>query len=137
MTPIIRDGVALRDNTETVLLASAARTTTTDSKDQINYNSNYGAILIVNVSEVTATPVLTPKLRLKDPISENYVDIWTAAATLTATGTTTYLFGLGGSGAAGDYTEATNLLLPRIFRFRMIHADADSATYSAAIILLS
>ena len=134
---IIRDGEAVRDNNEIVLLASAPRTATTDSEDQTNHNSNYGAILIVDISEITATPILTPKLRLKDPVSEGYVDIWTAAVNLTAVGMTTYLFGLGGSGAAGDYTEATNLLLPRIFRFRMIHADADSATYSAAIILLS
>ena len=134
---IIRDGEAVRDNNEIVLLASAPRTATTDSEDQTNHNSNYGAILIVDISEITATPILTPKLRLKDPVSEGYVDIWTAAVNLTAVGMTTYVFGLGGSGAAGDYTEATNLLLPRIFRFRMIHADADSATYSAAIILLS
>ena len=134
---IIRDGEAVRDNNEIVLLASAARTATADSEDQTNHNSNYGAILIVNVSEITATPVLTPKLRLKDPVSGNYVDIWTAAVNLTAVGTTTYLFGLGGAGSAGDYTEGTNLLLPRTFRFRMVHADTDEAIYSAVIVLLS
>lgn len=134
---IVRGGEAVRDNVEVVLLDSISRIATTDSKDQTNHNSNYGAILVINVSEITATPVLTPKLRLKDPVSEGYVDIWTAAATLTAVGMTTYLFGLGGAGSAGDYTEGTNLLLPRIFRFRMIHADADRATYSAAITLLS
>ena len=63
---IIRGGEAVRDNTEVILLASAARIATTDSDDQTNHNSNYGAILVVNVSEITATPVLTPKLQLKD-----------------------------------------------------------------------
>ena len=134
---IIRGGEAVRDNTEVVLLESAVRTATTNSTGQINHNNNYGAILVVNVFGMVSTPVLTPKLQLKDPVSGDYVDIWTAAATLTAVGITTYLFGLGGAGSAGDYTEGVNLLLPRSFRFQMVHADADSATYSVAIILLS
>ena len=134
---IIRGGEAVRDNTEVVLLDSASRSETTNSKWQTNHNNNYGAILVINVSDMTATPVLTPKLHLRDPASGDYVDIWTAAATLTAVGIATYLFGLGGAGSAGDYTEGVNLLLPRSFRFQMVHADADSAIYSVAIILLS
>lgn len=118
------------------LLPSAARTVTNNGPDRANFNDNIGAILVVDVSSITLTPILTPKLQLKDPISGNYIDIWTAAANLIATGTVAYVFGLGGSGGAGDYAEGVNLLVPRTFRFRMIHADTDSATYSAAINLL-
>lgn len=127
---------ARRDNEEIILLASAARTATTESADQTNFNSNKGAILVIDVSDITDTPILTSKLQLKDPATGDYVDIWTAAATLVAVGKATYLFGLGGTGAAGDYTEGVNILLPRTFRFQMGHADADSAIYSVAIILL-
>lgn len=123
-------------NVELILLPSVARVATVSSDDQENAGCNKGAILVINVSDITATPVLTPKLQLKDPISGNYKDIWTATANLTAVGVFAYVFGLGGSGSAGDYTEGVNILLPRIFRFQMVHADADSATYSAAIILL-
>ena len=47
------------------------------------------------------------------------------------------MFGLGGSGSAGDYTEGVNVLIPRTYRLRVEVADTDSATYSAAITLLS
>lgn len=123
--------------TEIVLLASKARTATENSPDQTNFYGNRGVILVVNVSDITATPILTPKLHLKDPVSGNYMDIWTAAVNLTAVGMSAYIFGLGGSGAAGDYTEGVNILIPKAFRFQMIHGDADSATYSVAIILMS
>jgi len=122
---------------EIVLLTSAARTVTENSSDETNFYGNRGVVLVVDVSAITATPILTPKLQLKDPVSGNYKDIWTAATNLIAVGTSAYLFGLGGSGAAGDYVEGVNILLPRIFRFRMIHGDADSATYSVAITLMS
>lgn len=125
-----------RDNIETILLASAARVATTNSPDQTNFHRNKGAILAIDVSFITATPILTPKLQLKEPVTGDYVDIWTAAATLVAVGKAIYLFSLGGSGAAGDYTEGVNILLPKVFRFQMVHDDADSATYSAAIIVL-
>lgn len=123
-------------NVELTLLPSAARTATVSSDDQENIGCNKGAILVIDVSDITATPALTPKLQLKDPISGNYKDIWTATANLTAVGMVAYLFGLGGSGSAGDYTEGVNILLPRIFRFQMIHANTDEAIYSAAIDLL-
>ncbi len=130
------EGESAHKNTEIKLLYDAARTLTTERDDKTNYNCSKGAILCVNVSAIVATPVLTPKLQIKDPATGNYLDIWIAAANLTAAGKSTYLFGLGGSGAAGEYLEAVNILLSRVFRFQMIHADADSATYSAAIILL-
>ena len=127
-------------NAELILLPSAARIATVSSDDQENAGCNKGAILVINVSGMTAAPILTPKLQLKDPISGNYKDIWTAATNLTAVylfpRVFAYIFGLAGAGSAGDYTEGVNILLPRTFRFQMIHANADEAIYSAAIVLL-
>ena len=123
-------------NVELILLPSTARIATVSSADQENAGCNKGAILVINVSDKTAAPILTPKLQLKDPISGNYKDIWTASTNLTAVGVFAYVFGLGGSGAAGDYIEGVNILIPRTFRFQMIHVNTDEAIYSAAIVLL-
>lgn len=124
-----------RGNTAITLLASAARTAETSSSDTVNYNHTK-ILLVVNVSSMTATPILTPKLQIKDSISSNYVTIWTAAVNITATGTYAYLFAIGGSGGAGGFTEVASLLVGRTWRFTMSVADADSATYSVSADLL-
>ena len=121
------------NNIEAVLLASAARTATLQSADQVNYNGS-GLIVIVNVSSITATPILTPYLQIKDSISGVYFTIWTAAATITTATTVAYLFAPGG--AAGSYTEAVNLRLARTWRLGVTHADTDSATYSVSAVVL-
>lgn len=124
-----------RGNTEGTLLASAARTAETNSSDQINYNAR-GLIIFVDVSAITATPVLTPRLQIKDSISGNYFTVWSAATAITATGQYAYLFEIGGSGSAGSFTEAVNLRVGRTWRFQMGVGDADSATYSVSEVLL-
>lgn len=118
-----------RGNVEAILLASAARTATTNSADQTNYNG-VGLILFLDVSAVTATPSITLTLQIKDSISGDYFTVWTAAAAVTTTGEYAYLFVPGG--AAGSYTEAVNLRLGRTWRLRVTHADSDEITYSVS-----
>ena len=120
-----------RNNHAVSLLASAARTATLQSADQTCYNGTK-MVVTVDISSITDTPSLTPYLQGKDSVSGNYFTIWTATAALTATGTVMYLFALGGSGSAGSYTEAVNLIVPRTWRLGMTHADSDSATYSVS-----
>ena len=121
-----------RANTEETILASAARTATTNSADFTNYNAR-GAHFIVDVSAIAATPSITVTIQGKDPISSNYYDILVSSA-LTATGTTILKVypGIGqvANGAASD-------ILPRTFRVSVAHADTDSITYSvgAALVL--
>ncbi|MDO8683911.1 MAG: hypothetical protein Q7N50_10570, partial [Armatimonadota bacterium] len=119
------------NNYAATILDSAARTTTTNSAPQINYCSR-AMIFFVNVSSITASPVLTPSLQIKDSISGNYMTIWTAAATITTATTFTYLFDIGGVGGAGSFTEAANIRVGRTWRWVMTAADADSATYSVS-----
>jgi len=121
----------IRNNQEVTLLASAARTASTNGTDQTNYNHR-ALVVVVDVTSITATPSITPTLQIKDSISGDYVTVWTAAAPLTATGEAAYLFVPGG--AAGSYTEAVNLRLPRTWRLRVTHADADSITYSVSAV---
>src|SRR5205807_1474216 len=73
-----------RNNVDTSLLASAARTTTTNSSDQTNYNGRSLA-LFVNVSSA-GTGSITPSIQVKDSISGDYMTVWTAAAALTVNG---------------------------------------------------
>lgn len=127
----------MMSNFDVILLESAARTIPQNSDDFHNNNRNGGAILTIDVSAIVASPALLPRLQLKDKISGNYKDIWTAAASLIAEGTYAYMFGLGGSGNAGDYTEAVNLLMPHTGRLQIFVTNSDSVTYSAVLTLLS
>jgi hypothetical protein len=114
-----------RNNTEETVLASAARTATVNSADFVNYNAR-GVHVIIDVTAITATPVLTPKIQGKDPVSGNYYDIL-IGTDITATGTTVLKIYPGVSALAGG--SAVDIL-PRTWRVRIEHADADSATYS-------
>ena len=118
------------------LLASAARTVETNSSDQQGYKGKM-LVIIVDVSAITDTPSITPTLEVKDSVSGNYFVAWRAAVALAATGTSAYLFALGGSGSAGLYTEAVNIRRSRTWRFQMEVADADSATYSVSAEVLA
>lgn len=120
-----------RNNISSTLLASAARTAETNSPDQTNFSHRFLAI-IVNVSAIVDTPVLTPKLSIKDSISGNYKVIWTAAANITAAGTYAYAFDVSGLGPAGSFNEVAGIRVTRTWRLTMAVADADSATYSVS-----
>jgi hypothetical protein len=125
-----------RGSVEATVLTSAARTATTNSSDQTNYNHN-ALLLFIDVSAINATPSVTPQLDFKDPVSSEYEPIWIANAALTAAGEYVYMFALGGSGSAGEYDEAVNILIPRTWRVTMTHADADAITYTVGSVLLT
>lgn len=124
-----------RLNAAATLLASAARTTTTNSADQTNYNHR-GLLLTVDVSSA-GTGSITPSIQVKDSISGNYKTIWTAAAALTANGTAVYAF-YPGANAIGTltYTELVQAFVGRTWRLVMTHNNANSITYSASADLL-
>lgn len=121
-----------RNNVESILLASAARTVTTYSVDQVNHNHR-GLIIVVDVSDITDTPNIRPFVQIKDSISGNYFTIWEASVSLSAVATSAYIFAIGVL-FGGDYTEAANLLPGRTWRFGMDHDDEDSVTYSVSAV---
>lgn len=118
-----------RTNHELTLLASAARTATTNSSDQTNYNGSRLQIF-ANVSAISGASV-TPSLQVKDSISGNYKTVWTAAAAITATGQYTYVFAPGGAGGSNTEVIAAGLTA-RTFRVVMTHLDTNSITYSVS-----
>ncbi len=117
-------------NYSQVALASAARTVATDSDDLINYNAR-GVIIVIDVSSITATPILTASIQLKAATPSTYFTIWTAAATITTQTMVAYQFMPGA--AVGSYTESVNLVVPKDWRLHIAVADTDSATYSADV----
>jgi hypothetical protein len=152
-TPLVASGLELfngttwdraRGVTEGTLLASAARTTTTNSADQTNYNAT-GVVISV---DFTATPnnaeTITVSLQAKDPVSAKYVTItaFTAltASALGATPTTeTYLYSLYPGAletAATAKHEVQALALPRTWRVAMTHSAGGSWTYSVGYSLI-
>jgi len=113
-----------------ILLASAARTVTTNSADQINYNWR-GAHIIVDISSA-GTGSITPSLQVKDSISGNYKTIWTAAAALTGNGTYVYEVYPASLGSA-SFTEVVQAIIGgRTWRLAMVHNNANTITYSAS-----
>lgn len=112
------------------LYASAARTTTQTGTDQTN-QGHRGLHLVIDVTAVTDTPSITPKIQGKDS-NGIYYDILVGSA-ITATGTTVLKVYPGitavANGAASD-------VLPAVWRVLLTVADADSATYSVSAVLL-
>jgi len=118
-------------NETIAVLPSLARTATVTG-DDINNLLSCGLHLIIDVTAVTSTPSIVPKIQGKDPISGKYYDLLIGAA-ITGTGTTVLKF----FPAATAVTNlAANDFLPRVFRVVMTHGNANSATYSISANML-
>ena len=123
------DPEAASSNLSVTLLASAARTATTNSSDQTNKSAK-GVVVTVDVTAITATPILTPNIQCKDEVSGKYENMLTASATITATGTHSYIVYPGVGAASGDIVQVAGFPLCRVWRVAITHSDTDSATYS-------
>lgn len=121
---------AVRGNTQGTLLASAARTATTASADQINHSA-CGVRVAVNITVWTAGS-LTVQVQEKDPVSGTYRTILSSAA-LAATGLTVLVVYPGVTVTAN---LAASEPLPRTWRVNVVHADATSITYSCGFSLI-
>jgi hypothetical protein len=117
-----------RNRQEVTAYASAARTTAQTGSDIPTYNLN-GATIVLDVTAITATPVLTLTIQGKDSLSGKYYDILTGAAVSTVS-TNVYKIALGVTVAAN---VAVSQPLPAIIRVNIAVADADSATYSVGV----
>jgi len=113
-------------NSSFEILTSAARTADVTS-EQRNHSWR-GIILIVDVTALSLTPIVTPNIRTKDEAGNFDNVLWTAAATITATGQFRYILYPGASG--GNATEVDGIPLPLEWQLFMDHSDADSITYS-------
>lgn len=127
-----------RNNTTLALLASAARTATTASSNQTNYN-NRGVIVYLDVSvNPGGAETLTLQLQYRDETSGNFVTVATSGAIAVfgsaggATGTEVIALYPGAAetaALAGFTTQA--LPLSRSWRINVVHSAGGSWTYSA------
>ena len=116
---------AIRNNIAGTLLASAARTATTSSADQTNYNGQAVAVTF-NITAVPGVETLTLKIEAKDPVSGAYTTLLTGAAQ-SGTGTTRLRVGTNITASAN---VAAADVLGRTWRVTVTHSAAGSFTYS-------
>lgn len=121
-----------RANDALTLLAAAARTATTSSPDQTNFNWR-GLQVVLNVTAASGTGGLIVTVQGKDPVSGNYYNLNANPAGVTATGTYVYEVYPGVGAAGGGVTQRISGILPRTFRVTVTAGDGSSYTYSVAV----
>lgn len=116
---------------EKTLLASAARTATTNTDDQENWGFK-GCHVVIDVTAAAATPSVVFTIQGKDSVSGNYYTILASSA-ITGTGTTVLKVYPGITAAAN---ASVSDVLPGTWRINATHADSDSITYSVSVALV-
>lgn len=119
-----------RANHEVTALASAARTTTTNSSDLTNYNAK-GVVVTIDCTANASTAGVTVSIAYKCTLSGKYVTLLTSATLFgsSATGTSSlYLYP--GQTVAANVSVSTPL--PRVWRVTVTHGDGSSITYSVS-----
>ena len=119
------------NNFNAIALESAARIATNNSDDLTN-SQHRGCHVIIDVTDITATPSVVPTIQGKDSLSGKYYTLLVGAA-ITATGTTILKVY---PGLTADANLVTNDIVPSKFRILMTHGDADSITYSVSVSLV-
>lgn len=114
-----------RNNGTATVLASAARTATTDSADLTNHNGR-GVAVDIDVTAIVDTPSVVFHVQAKDPVSGVYVTVLESAAVVGTGHTRLRVY----PGIAAVANLAASDILSRTWRVRAVHADADSITYS-------
>lgn len=113
------------------LFASAARTASHQSEDQLN-RGHRGVRVVINATASAATPSVVFTIQAKDVTSNTYQTVLASAA-VTGTGTTVLKVYPGITAAAN--ASVSDVLAP-IWRLDVAHGDADSLTYSVGVDLL-
>lgn len=120
------------DKREVRVYESAARTATPTAAG-IDAAYARGVHVVVDVTAVSATPLVVPTIDGYDTLSGKWFNLLTGSA-ITATGTTVLKVY---PGIAAVANAAASDVIPNRIRVVMTHADADSATYSVAAHLMA
>lgn len=127
------------DSGTSLLLPLVARTATATVTVSSPIGAK-GALIVVNSTAVTATPVLTVTMEVLDG-DGTYTEVyWTADATITTATDTSFLFyptGLVTASKELGVTETVNAPIPREWQLTFTATDADSITYSVFVQWLS
>lgn len=118
-----------RGNTQNTLLASAARTVTTSSADQTNYNAR-GLHVVLDVTSA-GTGDITLTIEGKDGLSGKYYTLL-AGTNVTANSTNVYKVY---PGLPATANVSANDIVPRTYRVTVTANNANTITYSVASLL--
>ncbi|KKM81261.1 hypothetical protein LCGC14_1331540 [marine sediment metagenome] len=118
-------------NVNVKVLPSAARTATVDSDAQIN-DEGRGCHVIINVTSITDTPSVVPKIQGRDPASGEWYDLLPGVAIIAIGMTVLKVY----PGIATIVNAAASDILPAHWRVRLEHADVDSITYSVGAVVI-
>ncbi len=121
-----------RQPEQITVLASAARTATTNSATFANQQGHRGLHLIIDVTAAADTPSVVFTLQGHSPLGDDYYTILASAA-VTGAGTSVLRVY---PGLAAATNVAVSDCLPGSWRVAAVHADSDSITYSVAAVLL-
>jgi hypothetical protein len=107
------------------LYASLARTATPTPRE-VTESSFDGVRITIDVTAINLTPSVVFNFEYYDPSSNKWV-LLLASAAIVAVGTTVLVIA---PGALETANVSTNKVLPRRWRCRPVHGDADSITYT-------
>lgn len=120
-----------RNNMEGTALASAARTSTTNASDIVNYNGR-GVAIWFDITAVPGAQTVTLTVEVKDPVSGKYSQVFAGAA---ESGIATRFYEV-----YPGITETSNVdvsvALPRTFRVVVTHSGGGSFTYSVGYCII-
>ena len=119
------------NNTNIIMLSSAARTAAATS-DDITNSSFRGCHVIIDVTADPDTASITPTIQGLDTVSGKYYTLLVGNA-IAAVGTTVLRIYPGLTSSAN---VIANDILPNKFRVSMAVADTDSMTYSVSATLI-
>ncbi len=119
---------AWHNNLQAILLASAARTATTSTANQTNYNAR-GVHVYLKVTAASGTGGLSVRIveRNADGSAAAYLNA--APTAVTAVGDYVYELYPGASGAGTNVPQRTSGALARTWYVEVTHGDASSYTY--------
>lgn len=119
-----------RNNIDGTGLASAARTTTTNSGDITNYNGT-GVHVVLDVTNA-GTGSITLTIQGKDALSGQYYTLLAGAAVTTVSTNVYKVF----PGSTVTANVSANDICPRTIRILVTHNNANSITYSVGYSLI-
>lgn len=113
------------------VLAEEADTSANRTSGQLPLSVQRGIRLIVKIGALTTTPTFTPSVQIPDGMG-GWVTIWTAAAAISAAGTTSYLLYPSASMGGSD-TEKVNLVIGQAYRVVLTFGGSGSAATTEVI----
>jgi hypothetical protein len=118
-------------NQDVVLLPSAARASSQPDNSADQDNPYWvGCVVYLNITQASGTGGLTLNVQFKDPVSGNYITVFTATTVYTSTGLRVFAFGPASNWVNQNLQADVSTGLPRTWRVQITKGDASSYTYS-------